>query len=523
VSEARHQLGERTIGNALWNIVPFVWSFALGLVVVPVVVNGIGLERFGLYGAFAVLFSPLNLANLGFGEATIKYVAHYRHAGDMETAAQFVRTTLWMNCWVGLIGGALLWWWGPALTFRFFHVPAADRLLVQNCFVLVGLGWFLNQIAAVFIGIPAALQNFRVVAMAQGLVATITAVLSIGIVVQGGGLLGYILANTLGSLAAVVIWYIYSQRLFGRVNLTPRLYPAIWKRSFHFGGWQALAQVGALLATQSERFLLGYFLNPAALGLYNVALSLEQKAYFVAFKMSEVLFPLFSALSADTQLQKANQLLRASWLLTTLGVMVLAPLLPLAQPLLAVWINPEVGQRAGVVLQTLAIAGMIGCAVNGSYFFLLGNGRTAWIAALSLLTGTVTITVSLWVLPIYGLKAAAVSTLAAMMAQQAVVGFCLLKKVLGRSVSSRSIFLSLYLPIVVGLTIGLGIQLLLRADWISNWGWLILSYLAIAGMCGLGILLANHFSPNSRQHSEDVRRIVEWVRSQLHPKPNLCS
>jgi len=257
VSEARHQLGERTIGNALWNIVPFVWSFALGLVVVPVVVNGIGLERFGLYGAFAVLLSPLNLANLGFGEATIKYVAHYRHAGDMETAAQFVRTTLWMNCWVGLIGGALLWWWGPALTFRFFHVPAADRLLVQNCFVLVGLGWFLNQIAAVFIGIPAALQNFRVVAMAQGLVATITAVLSIGIVVQGGGLLGYILANTLGSLAAVVIWYIYSQRLFGRVNLTPRLYPAIWKRSFHFGGWQALAQVGALLATQSERFLLG--------------------------------------------------------------------------------------------------------------------------------------------------------------------------------------------------------------------------------------------------------------------------
>jgi hypothetical protein len=79
------------------------------------------------------------------------------------------------------------------------------------------------------------------------------------------------------------------------------------------------------------------------------------------------------------------------------------------------------------------------------------------------------------------------------------------------------------LPIVVGLTIGLGIQPLLRADWITNWSWLILSYLAIAGMCGLGILLANRFSPNSRQHSEDVRRIVEWVRSQLHLKPDLCS
>jgi hypothetical protein len=76
-----------------------------------------------------------------------------------------------------------------------------------------------------------------------GLVATIT-LFSMGCRSRWR-LLGSIPANTLGA-AAVVIWYIYSQRLFGRMKPHASS-PAVWKRSFHFGGWRPGAGRALLL------------------------------------------------------------------------------------------------------------------------------------------------------------------------------------------------------------------------------------------------------------------------------------
>ena len=511
-------LAERTVGNALWNIVPFAWSFVLGLMVLPLVINRIGLDHFGIFGIFGVMLAPLNLANLGFGEATIKYVAQHAHAGDLETAAKYVRTTLWMNLLVGSLGGLVLWLAGPSLVFRFFKIAESEHALVRQCLWFVALGWGFTQIAAVFIGIPAAFQQFKQVAMVQALSATVTAVLSVSAVLSGGGLLGYTMANVGAGGVAAAAWYACSRRVFGKISLRPKLFREVWRTSFHFGGWQAVAQIGGLLASQSERFLLGAFLTPTALGLYNAAFNLETRAYLVVFRMSEVLFPMFSATSAETLEQKSNKLMRASWLLTTLSVMVLIPLVPLAEPLLSLWINPETGRQAGLVLRFLAITGTIGCATNASYFFLLANGRTAWIALLAIVTGLTTLGVSACLLPRYGLKAAACAGVAAMVVQQMVLGFFMLRKIFRSHLSVWNLVYSLHVPVLIGLGVTFPFWYLGAENLVTNWAGLIVGYAAISAVCGGVILLVNLLAPNGPQHFADLRRIAAWGKNLITTK-----
>lgn len=510
---SRQPLAARTLGNAIFNVVPFGWSFAIGLLAIPVVINRLGVTDFGMYGIFSLLLVPATLVNLGFGEATIKYASEHIHRGEYLGAARYVRTTLAMNSIVGIVGGIAIWLFGPMLILAWFNVPLGDAGRIRDCCHLIVASWFFNQLSAVFMGIPVAFQDFRRVAVVQMIVTTATTGLGVGFVLLGWGLWGYTLGSALGNLVAVVAWYVCGRTLFRGISLHPAIYPDVWGASFRFGGWQALAQIGALLANQSERFLLGVFLNASSLGLYNIALNLEQKAYAVVFKMSEVLFPMFSALSDESTEVKADKLIRATWLLTLLASSILIPLVPLAQPLLSLWINPDIGAQAYRALQFLAVGGTLGCATNASYFFLLGNGHSRLIAELTAVTGIITIGSALWLLPDYGFAAAALPGILAMVAQQVVLTRILRRTIPARRLAGLAFFCSAQLPLVTALLVSLGALQSGLGLFATTWPRLAGAYLLVSLTSSMVIVLMSRLTAYGPQHWLDLKQIFQIAQT----------
>jgi O-antigen/teichoic acid export membrane protein len=491
-----------------------VWSSLLGLATIPIIVKGIGMDHFGLFGLFAVLLAPLSLANLGFGEATIKYVAEHAATGDYNQCACFVRTTLFFNLAVGVACGGLIVSIGPMLAHRFFNIPAQDLHLFNRCLVLVGATWAVNQAGSVFMGIPPAMQRFRVVATCQMVITTCTAVATVGAVLGGLGLLGYTAANLAGAALGLLVWYMAGKALLPMQDFSPRLDKAVWKRAFHFGIWQAAAQLGGMLANQAERFLLGAYLIPKSVGLYNVAWSLEQRAYAVVFKMSEVLFPIFSAAGADSLERKFLLLTRATWLLTSLSVCALVPMVGLARPLLAAWINPDTARQAGLTLQVLSIAGILGCATNATYFFLLGTGRTRLMAVLSFVTGVSTVLGALLIIPRFGLRGAAFGSLISMVIQQTLLIAYLLPRIFGPAFSLVKCSVAFHLPVVIGLALAFASTQLKCLNGCSLLT--VLAGYALAGvLCACLILVCHWKIPYVSIHLSDAVRVLAFVRAKL--------
>src|SRR5947207_201198 len=106
-------LVERTTINAVWHICAFLWTAIVGLVTIRVVVNALGLPQFGLFGIFSVFLAPLALTNLGFGEATVKYVAEHANAGDFKAAIPYLQTSMLMSLCTGILGALILAFCGP--------------------------------------------------------------------------------------------------------------------------------------------------------------------------------------------------------------------------------------------------------------------------------------------------------------------------------------------------------------------------------------------------------------------------
>lgn len=500
-------LGARTAGNALWNVLPLIWAAGLGLVTIPIVVKHIGVDHFGLFGLFSLLLAPLSLANLGFGDATIKFVAEHAHIGDYRTCGLFIRTTLFLNLIIAIGCGGAIALAGPFLAGKVFHIPVGDRQLVNDCLVLVGLTWAVNQISAVFLAVPPALQAFRLVAVIQIVNSGILAAASIGAVCFGFGLYGYTAANLVSAIFCLGLWYGVSRRLIPRESFFPRLDAMAWRKSLGFGLWRTTAQLGGLASNQGERFILGACLTPQALGFYNLAASLEQRIYIVAYKMSEVLFPLFSTIQSESKERQFSLLLRATWLATTLAVCGLAPLAGLAGPLMTAWINVEAGQQAKLVLQLLSVAGILGCATNASSFFLLGTGRTKWSAVLGIATGATTVAVAALVLPHYGLRGAAVAAVSSMLVQQAILGLYMIPRVFGKAFSAGPFLVSFYAPVIIGLTEAFVIARIPFFHGLSL-VFLLGIYPVLSGICGL-IIIASHWRRSSQSiYTKDISTLL---------------
>jgi O-antigen/teichoic acid export membrane protein len=264
------------------------------------------------------------------------------------------------------------------------------------------------------------------------------------------------------------------------------------------------------MAAQIDKYLLGVFLNPAAVGIYNIALTAEQKAYSSVFTMSEVLFPAFSSISNESLELKADALMKASWILTVAAVCVLAPLIPLATDLISVWINADVAGQGAIVLRTLCVGGILGCATSATYFFLLGTGKTRIITVMAVATGVVTVIVSAIVLPRFGLKAAGWSGIAAMIVQMMFI-FAILKKIFGSILTWSHITTSLHVPIAAGLSVAFLVSGIGRPP-LTTWPSLILAYAIVFVLTLVTTLAVNALMPHGRDRN---MFLMSMVRSLL--------
>lgn len=498
--------------NALWNVSTLAASMLVGLVVTGMAVRELGLEQYGYFGLITIMLAPLAMGGLGFTESLTKFTAEYIASGELYAAKRHTQTVFFMALLVGVCGAALVSLLGPLLLQGVFSVSASNIDEVRTAIYWVAASWVFQQIASVFFALAAGLHAYKQVAIAN--IISIFAISSIQVVMllNGFGLKGFVAGLAIGNLIGLFWWGFTLKRIAQWVSLIPALDSILWKKSFHYGGWQTLGQVGGILASQSERFFLGVYLLPALLGVYNTVLKLEQAAYLVAYKMSEVLFPYFSSTSNSEKAGSAINWLRASSLTTVLGVSMLAPLIPFGKPLLMVWVGSEVADQSEMLLIFFAAGGMLGCATNSSYFFMLGHGKTRLTAALSVATGITTIIVAWVFLPRFGFAAAAWAGIAAMLVQVVALSVAVRRYFIGH-ISYINIFTWLYVPVLVGFGLAMAIKFLdiQSASWI-----LVLSEYLVAGV-GIWIvnMLISRLLPGSSVRWNDVSRIYQHFSSLL--------
>ena len=513
-------LASVTASNSIWNAAAFAVSLLITFVTTPLYLHRLGESSYGVLILITSILTPLGLLDLGIGPATIKYVAESESIGNRAQSNNYIRSTLLFNLLVGIAGAILLVALARILTQSVFKIPVGDQSVAQNALYWVALRWLAMQVSNTFSGIPVALRRYQAYAIGAMLGNSSINIMGLVALYAGGDLAMVTQVQAWATIAATGMWILISRRLLPGIRIWPHWHPTSFFKTFRFGVWQMASNVGALFAHETERALLGILISATAVGLYNVAWSVHVAAFSLITALGQVLFPTFSHLQGLGRHEQSSRIiLQATWSLGILSAGLYVPLFVFAQDLLTLWVGPAVAWPAHGVLQVLALAGLVASLFIVPNFYLMGIGVTKWLAWLAFLQGTITLLVSLLLIPSLGLNGAAWGVLASTLTHLVFV-FLTWRYFLREWIRGR-VFFSLFAGILV-MSVGMGLILSVvrqAIHWTPTWVTFILAYGLCAGATVGAVVLTDALLPGGRSRRQEAKglfvRLIPQLRSFL--------
>ena len=149
----------RLMRDGLINNSAFLVSGLVGILLVPIMLQGLGAELYGLWIAAQAVAAIVALVEPGLGWSVAREVS--ATGGDeipLETA-RFVTTAGGAYLVVGIVGAALIGTLGLPMSGS-LHLSAAVRNVAPSVFVLVGLAFFADQLLSYPLSILSGARRF---------------------------------------------------------------------------------------------------------------------------------------------------------------------------------------------------------------------------------------------------------------------------------------------------------------------------------------------------------------------------
>jgi len=501
-------------GNSLWSIAGWFGALLVSFVASPILIRLLGRDQYGLMALLNTILTPMGLLDFGVGEATVKYVAESIGRKDYVGAGKHLRSTLAFNLSVGILGGIIILLLSDFLVSTVFKIPQQSQDLARRCLFWVALSWCVTQGRQAFMGLVMSMQRYKILTAATLISQSLTTLAGLGALLLGGTLLDLVRAQTLVAVMAWLGWMIIARRLFSKISLLPSFDRPSLRKTLRFGCWQMLSNVGALLAQQSQRWLLAVLLPIATVGFYNVSFQLVAAMYSLTYKVGQVLFPAVSHMQGQAREEQAARLtVQANWVLSSLAIAGFVPLFVFADDLLLLWVGADFASNAAGVLRIMVIATMLSCLFTLHHFFLLGTARTNWLAAMAFVQGILSFAVSGLLIPKLGLTGAGWG-MASGTAIHVTVLILMWRRIFRKWFSAQVYFSATFSQCFVGALVAAGLLAVREGIvWSPHWASLGVGGFACAVVSGVVIVTFDSLLPGGT----DRRRLLLKLGSTMFP------
>jgi O-antigen/teichoic acid export membrane protein len=377
VARAGTSIGRNTGYNLAGSVIPLL----LSLVTVPLYLDLIGPDRYGVLAIAWLLLGYFGLFDLGLGRATSYRIAALRDAPAEERA-----TTLWtavaVNLAMGVAGAAVLWLVADWFFTSIFKVDPQVRPEIVAAVPFLALSVPVATLTGVLTGALHGREQFLRTNTISVTSTVLFQLFPLAVAWLAGPNLPMILVAALAArlVALAVLWG------FCRAELTrghkPRLDGRRFRELLSFGGWVSVTSAVGPVLIMADRFLIGAVLGAVAVTIYSVPFQLAQRIIIVPASLTTALFPRLSAAPAEEQRRLGGLALRTLTALMTLpvlaGIFIMGPFLEL-------WVGREIGSQAAPIGRLLLVGSWVNSLALVSLIRLQASGRPDKVAKIHLI------------------------------------------------------------------------------------------------------------------------------------------
>lgn len=383
-----------------------VFTMGAGYLVKIYVARMLGAELLGLYALGMTLVSLTQLFGfLGLNGAAGRYIAVYNATGRYDDLRGFLTRSVVIVLLLNSILSIALLFGGGWIARHFYHAPELQKYipLFAGLTVLGALSVLYCQVLTGFKDIVkrTVITNF--------VGTTLVIALTVTFLELGFGMRGYLWAQVLNSVVIVILLVAAAWKLtptaarFSWAPLPP-LDPEV--KAFA----AACLGMGALdfLVSQADKILLGFYLNPALVGVYVIASTLSALIPIILQSVNQIFAPVIADLHAQSRRDVLERLFQ------TLTKWVLALSLPLAfvviafaAPLMRLFGSSFEAGWPVLVIGT--VGQVVNCGVGSVGYLLLMSGNQRRFMKVQFTMVAVSLAMNFTLIPILGVVGAALA------------------------------------------------------------------------------------------------------------------
>lgn len=347
----------------------------LGLFTIPLLVDGLGSERYGMLNLIYLILGYFGLFDLGLGRATTKFVAEYAARQEEKLLSELVWTAWGLLLLFGTVGGLLLVSLAPLLIEKILHVPnylvqeATTSLYILGCAVPIML------LSAGARGVLEGKGLFAVATKVQMPFIILDLLIPL-VILEFTSSLVPIIGFMLCSRVVLVSMYLYLCLYHSLPSL--RQYHSMgrmhMKSLFGFGGWLTLSNCISPIMEYMDRFLIGSLLSLSDVTYYVVPYTIVTKLYLIPTSVMTVLFPTFTGSfnSKEILIPLYRRAVKYIFLIMAPCVSIL---IIFAHDIMSVWIHADFAAKSSGVFVCFSIGLLVSSLAQVPYSVIQAAGR----------------------------------------------------------------------------------------------------------------------------------------------------
>jgi O-antigen/teichoic acid export membrane protein len=395
--------------NTLFSIIATASELFINFVVSIVLARELGTEQYGVYALLMWFLTFAHLAaNLGLGSMAVRFIAEALGRKNGEEVKGLTQLLLKIRLIAALIISLVI------LTLSGLWARLFAEPLEQTYFFLLAFVFLPNILNLTFISIFSGFQKYHYNAYLILGTNPLRAILVISMAFMGFGIEELLIANITAWVVGILIGTFLLNRLIPlKTLMSPsQLGVAAKKRALKFSlTIIGIMAISYLLYGEAVVLLLGLYYPAEEVGFYTIASKFPSMVMtLVPTAFATVLAPAIAEQFGKGDMEKLKTIyFTSARYLMVLAMPLAAGGVALASPIIHLLYGADYAPVI-ILMQILFVPFVIKPITHGAIATIQGINEPAFIFRVGLFLGCLNIGLSLWLIPLYGARGAAIAT-----------------------------------------------------------------------------------------------------------------
>lgn len=339
--------------NTAYNLGGMLVPALLMIISVPIYLNFVGEERYGLLAIIWLITGYFGFFDFGLGQATAYKIAKLGES-ESEQAKQALWTALILNLGFGLVGGGIVFLLAPLLFSSLFNTPDVLLTELQPTYAWIAVAIPLTTLEGVFAGALLGRRRFFALNSRAIAAAVLVQFIPLSAVIWLSPTLSIAVPATV--LARSISVTIFAGLAFRTIKagLSPSLGDTkLFFEMLSFGGWVTLGKSLLQLIGNLDRLVIAATMTPLAVTLYSVSYQLIARGGQIPRALASAMFPDFAQSAPEKARFLAFKAMRANLAVMTV---LCAALIIGFRTFLTIWLDPGFAAKAALTASLLTLS-----------------------------------------------------------------------------------------------------------------------------------------------------------------------